>query len=110
MAAIYSTAHVVCLPSYREGLPKVLIEAAACGKPIVTTDVPGCREVVRDGDNGLLVPVRDSKSLADAILRLIENNELRVQMGKRSREIALADFSSERINAQTLDIYRELIE
>ena len=110
MAAIYSTAHVVCLPSYREGLPKVLIEAAACGKPIVTTDVPGCREVVRDGDNGLLVPVRDSKALADAILRLIENNELRVQMGKRSREIALADFSSERINAQTLDIYRELIE
>ena len=110
MAKIFQMAHVVCLPSYREGLPKVLIEAAACGKPIVTTDVPGCREVVRDGDNGLLVPVRDSKALASALLRLIENSELRTEMGKRSREIALAEFSSEHIIAQTLDIYKELVE
>jgi glycosyltransferase involved in cell wall biosynthesis len=110
MPKIFQMAHVVCLPSYREGLPKVLIEAAACGKPIVTTDVPGCREVVRDGDNGLLVPVRDSAALASALLRLIKNSELRTQMGKRSREIALAEFSSEHIIAQTLDIYKELVE
>jgi glycosyltransferase involved in cell wall biosynthesis len=110
MATAFNTAHVVCLPSYREGLPKVLIEAAACGKPIVTTDVPGCREVVRDGENGFLVPVRDFKGLSDALCRLIESSELREQMGKRSREIALAEFSSEHIIAQTLNIYKELVE
>jgi glycosyltransferase involved in cell wall biosynthesis len=110
IAKVFQMAHVVCLPSYREGLPKVLIEAAACGKPIVTTDVPGCREVVRDGNNGLLVPVRDSRALASALLRLIENSELRTEMGRRSREIALAEFSSEHIIAQTLDIYKELVE
>jgi glycosyltransferase involved in cell wall biosynthesis len=110
MAAMLNTAHVVCLPSYREGLPKVLIEAAACGKPIVTTDVPGCREVVCDGDNGFLVPVRDSKSLSEALSRLIENPKLRTQMGKRSREIALKEFSSERVIDQTLNIYKELVE
>lgn len=110
MAAIFKTAHVVCLPSYREGLPKVLIEAAACGKPIVTTDVPGCREVVCDGENGFLVPVRDSNALSAALGRLIENPELRHQMGKRSREIALTEFSSERVITQTLNIYKELIE
>ena len=109
MAAMFKTAHVVCLPSYREGLPKVLIEAAACGKPIVTTDVPGCREIVRDGDNGLLVPVRDSAALSEALSRIIDNPELRVQMGKCSRQIALAEFSSEHVNAQTLDIYKELV-
>jgi glycosyltransferase involved in cell wall biosynthesis len=110
MAKTFQAAHVVCLPSYREGLPKVLIEAASCGKPIVTTDVPGCREVVCDGDNGFLVPVRDSKALSEALLRLIENSDLRAQMGRRSREIALAEFSSELVNAQTLDVYKELVE
>ena len=109
MTTLFQAAHVVCLPSYREGFPKALMEAAACGKPIVTTDVPGCREVVCDGDNGLLVPVRDSQALSNALLRLIENAELRTQMGKRGREIALAEFSSEHIIGQTLDIYRELL-
>jgi glycosyltransferase involved in cell wall biosynthesis len=110
MVATLKMAHVVCLPSYREGLPKVLIEAAACGKPIVTTDVPGCREVVRDGDNGLLVPVRDSEALSKALLQLIENSELRAQMGKRGREIASVEFSSDRVIEKTLDIYKELLE
>jgi glycosyltransferase involved in cell wall biosynthesis len=109
MEKIFHTAHVVCLPSYREGLPKVLIEAAACGKPIVTTDVPGCREVVCDGDNGLLVPVRDSKALSIALRRLIDNSELRSQMGRRGREIALTEFSSEHVIARTLDVYKELV-
>ena len=108
MVAVFHAAHVVCLPSYREGLPKVLIEAAACGRPIVTTDVPGCREVVREGENGLLVPVRDAQALSEALFSLIKNPELRAQMGRRSREIVLKDFSSEKVIAQTLGLYKEL--
>lgn len=110
MSTVFSAVDVVCLPSYREGLPKVLLEAASCGLPIVSTDVPGCREVVNAGENGLLVPAHDAKALSKALLCLIENPELRVKMGKRSREIALAEFSSEYINGQVLDIYRELTE
>jgi glycosyltransferase involved in cell wall biosynthesis len=108
MAAVFHAAHVVCLPSYREGLPKVLLEAAACARPIVTTDVPGCREVVRKGENGLLVPARDAQALSDALLCLIKNPELRFQMGQRGREIVLKEFSSEKVIAQTLDLYKEL--
>jgi glycosyltransferase involved in cell wall biosynthesis len=108
MVTVFHAAHVVCLPSYREGLPKVLLEAAACGRPIVTTDVPGCREVVREGENGLLVPARDAKALSDALLRLIKNPELRAEMGHRSREIVLKEFSSKKVIAQTLDLYEEL--
>jgi glycosyltransferase involved in cell wall biosynthesis len=108
MVTVFHATHVVCLPSYREGLPKVLLEAAACGRPIVTTDVPGCREVVREGENGLLVPARDAKALSDALLRLIKNPALRAEMGHRSREIVLKEFSSEKVIAQTLDLYEEL--
>ncbi|MBU4220137.1 MAG: glycosyltransferase family 4 protein [Euryarchaeota archaeon] len=108
--AIFAQAHVVCLPSYREGVPKVLIEAAACGKSIVTTDVPGCREIVRHGENGLLVPVRDSKALADALQILIENPALRAQMGARGREIAVAEFSEEQVIKETLSVYNELLK
>jgi glycosyltransferase involved in cell wall biosynthesis len=98
---------VVCLPSYREGLPKALIEAAACGRPIVTADVPGCREVVRDGDNGLLVRVRDSVTLADALRRLLASQELRAAMGRRGRERAEQEFSLEGVIAQTIAVYDE---
>jgi len=108
MVAIFHAAHIVCLPSYREGLPKVLLEAAACGRPIVTTDVPGCREVVREGENGLLVPVRNAQALSEALSCLIKNPELRSQMGRRSREIVLKEFSSEKVIAQTLSLYKEL--
>lgn len=108
MVAVFHAAHVVCLPSYREGLPKVLLEAAACGRPIVTTDVPGCREVVREGKNGLLVPARDAQALSEALLCLIKNPELRAEMGCRGREIVLKEFSSEKVIAQTLDLYEEL--
>lgn len=99
---------VMCLPSYREGLPKSLIEAAACGLPIVTTDVPGCREVVREGENGFLVPVRDAAQLAIALKRLVDSPQLRTRMGHRSAEIAAAEFSSDRVVAETLSLYREL--
>ena len=108
MAAVLNGAHVVCMPSYREGLPRVLIEAAACGRPIVTTDVPGCREIVRDGENGLLVPMRDGEATAAAIRRLIESSDLRHELGARGREIVLAEFSVERFVAETLAVYDQL--
>jgi glycosyltransferase involved in cell wall biosynthesis len=102
-------AHVVCLPSLREGVPKVLIEAAACGRPIVTTDAPGCREIVRHGENGLLVPVNNSKALADALRVMVQNPDVRLTMGRRGREIAVEEFSSERVIRETLGVYRELM-
>ena len=108
MPVVFHTAHIACLPSYREGLPKVLLEAAACGLPIVTTDAPGCREIVRDGDNGFLVPVRDAQALALALRSLIDNVALRAKMGQRAREIVLAEFSQERVIAETLAVYQEL--
>lgn len=109
MPAVLASSHVVCLPSYRgEGLPKVLLEAAACGRPLVATDVPGCREIVIDGGNGLLVPPRDAPALADAIGRLLADPDLRAAMGRRGRELVEAQFSEERVVAQTLALYREL--
>jgi glycosyltransferase involved in cell wall biosynthesis len=109
MPAIYASATLVCLPSYREGLPKSLLEAAACGRAIVATDVPGCREIVRDGENGLLVPVRDAKSLAQAVCTLLQAPALRAQMGKRGRAMVLQSFSEEIVVEETLQIYRALL-
>lgn len=106
MPAMLPRADIICMPSYREGLPRGLIEATACGLPIVTTDVPGCREVVRDGENGLLVPVRDGPATAAAIERLLSDDALRERMGKRSREIAVAEFSVQQFVADTLAAYR----
>lgn len=109
MPQVLGESHVVVLPSYREGLPKVLLEASACARPIVATDVPGCREVVRHGENGLLVPARNPEALADAIATLIENPRLRRQMGNRAREIVVNKFSSEKIGEETLAVYRHLL-
>ena len=108
MAWVWRQVHIACLPSYREGLPKALLEAAACGLPIVTTDAVGCREVVRHGDNGLLVPVGDAHALADALRILISDADLRGLMGKRSRARAEREFSSERVIGETLEVYRPL--
>ena len=99
---------ILCLPSYREGLPKSLLEGAAIGLPLVSTDTVGCREVVLDGINGYLVPIKNSKQLSLAIQKLIENKDLRDSMGKESLKIAKSEFSSEIINSQTLSIYDEL--
>lgn len=110
MPQVYAQSHIVCLPSYREGLPKALLEAASCGRPIVTTNVPGCRDVVRDGDNGLLVAALDSAALADALNRLIADPALRLKMGQRGRERVLNEFSQERIVAQVLALYREVLQ
>jgi glycosyltransferase involved in cell wall biosynthesis len=110
MPAIFSQAHIVCLPSfYGEGVPKVLIEAASCGRAIVTTDTPGCREIVIDGENGFLVPPHDAKALAQAIRRLIDNPSLREKMGGRGREIAIREFSLDRVISETMALYRDLL-
>jgi len=109
MPQVLAQSHIVCLPSYREGLPKALLEAASCGRPIVTTDVPGCREVVRDGDNGILVEVRSSAALIEALARLLADPDLRKQMGQRGRERVLSEFSQEKIVNQVLNLYREAL-
>ncbi len=110
MPEVFAQAHVVCLPSsYGEGVPKVLIEAAACGRPIVTTDTPGCREIVQHERNGLLVPVNQIEALTAALRRLIENPTLRQAMGARSREIAEAEFSLSYVNETTLSLYERLL-
>lgn len=104
-----SHANIVCLPSYREGAPKALVEACAAGRAIVTTDTAGCREVVHAGVNGLLVPPRDGTALAAAIRLLIENPDLRRQMGLAGRTRAEGEFGIERVVQRHLEIYRELL-
>ena len=98
------------MPSHREGLPKALLEAASCGKPIVATDVPGCREIVQEGINGFLVPPRNSIALAEALIKLITNKELRLQMGSRGREIVIKEFAVEKVVAKTMTLYEELLQ
>jgi glycosyltransferase involved in cell wall biosynthesis len=110
MTRVLAEADIVCLPSYREGLPKALLEGMAAGLPCVTTDVPGCREAVVDGENGLLIPPRDQHALANALRRLIFDPELRLKMGIRGRIIAASKFSSEIICNQTLNVYEELLK
>lgn len=107
MPAVWNATDIACLPSYREGLPKALLEALASGLPVVATDVPGCRETVEPGANGLLVPARDSRALADALEQLIASPELRARFGRRSREKAVTEFSDEVVVAATLDLYAE---
>lgn len=109
MAATLSQAHVVAMPSYREGLPRVLIEAAACGRAMVSADVPGCREIVRQNENGLLVPAGDGPALARALRRLIEDGDLRRRFGARGRAIAEAEFSVGHLVAAHLALYRDLL-
>ncbi len=109
MPSVYRRSHIVCLPTfYREGVPKALIEAASSGRPIVTTDTPGCREICRDGHNGLCVPTRDPAALAQALRRLIEDPELRRAMGRAGRQLASSDFTLASVIERTLAIYRTL--
>jgi len=108
MADVLRQATIVCLPSYREGLPKVLLEAAACAKPIVTTDVPGCRDVVEPGKTGLLVPSHDDTALADALRTLLADTALCERMGQKARQRVAARFSLAAVQAATLDLYRKL--
>lgn len=109
MAELFQSVDVVVLPSYREGLPKGLIEAAACALPLVTTDVPGCREVVSDGVDGLVVPARDAAALAAAIARLHDDQDLAARLGTAARAKALAKFDEKIIIESTVAVYRELL-
>ena len=109
MPAVLASANVVVLPSYREGLPKVLLEAAACGRAIVTSDVPGCREVALEGTNALRVPPMNAPALAAAIRTLVEDPELRKRFGMAGRHLALSEFAVESVVARTIEVYRELL-
>jgi glycosyltransferase involved in cell wall biosynthesis len=108
MHAVFASSHIVVLPSFGEGLPTILLEAAATGRPIVATNVPGCRDVVIDGCTGLLVSQKDPPQLAAAIEKLIKNSALRRVMGKAGREYIVQRFSSSKINRETYDIYQKI--
>lgn len=107
MSTVFRDSNVVVLPSYREGLPKVLIEAAASGRAVITTDVPGCRDAIEENKTGLLVPVKDSKELANAIEKLVTDTELRVEMGIAGRRLAEREFAIEKVIEQHLSIYQQ---
>ena len=109
IATLYAKSHIICLPSYREGLPKSLIEAAAASRAIVTSDVPGCRDVIIPNKTGLLVPVKNPEKLADALQWLIEHPQERIAMGKAGRQLAEKEFRIEKIIKNHTDIYQELL-
>ena len=108
VAALFSNVNLVVLPSYREGLPKVLVEAAAAGRAVVTTDVPGCRDAIEPGVTGVLVPVKNVELLADSIEKLIKDTPLRLAMGRAGRELAEREFGIEKIVEQHLAIYAKV--
>ena len=110
MPALWAESHIAVLPSfYGEGVPKCLIEAAACGRPIVAADGPGLREIVRDGENGALVPAHDPAALACAIARLAADDETRRGMGAAGRELAVSGFGDRQVAQATLAVYREAL-
>jgi glycosyltransferase involved in cell wall biosynthesis len=109
MRPVWAAAQVACLPSYREGLPKALLEAAACSLPLVATDVPGCREIVRPGINGWLVSPKDVPTLSAALEEAVTRADLRVQYGQASRRIVEQEMSLDRVVSQTLAVYSELL-
>jgi glycosyltransferase involved in cell wall biosynthesis len=110
MPGLFKQANLVCLPSHGgEGVPKVLMEAAASSRAIVTTHVPGCQDIVQDGVNGLLVKPKESMVLADAIEKLLKDCALRGRMGQNSRQVAVKEFSEEAVIRQTLELYSRLL-
>ncbi|MDY0110141.1 MAG: glycosyltransferase family 4 protein [Candidatus Krumholzibacteria bacterium] len=108
--ALWSEHHIAILVSYREGLPRSLLEAAACGRPLIAADVPGCRDLVRDGETGLLVPPRDPQALAAAIRRLAADPDLRRALGTRARAMVEREYTVAQVVAGTLAVYRDLLE
>lgn len=110
VAGEYARASIAVLPSYREGLPKALLEAAASGLPMVSTDVPGCREICRHEETGLLVPVRTVEPLADALQRMATNPDLRRRLGANARRTVERDFAEPIVVEQTLDLYQRLLD
>jgi glycosyltransferase involved in cell wall biosynthesis len=110
IAALWARAHIAVLPSHREGLPLSLLEAAACGRPLIATDVPGCRAIARSGINGFLVPLGDSAALADAIDGLAADATLRRKFGRASRELVENEFSAARVGRDLVLLYQRLLE
>lgn len=107
---LFSQANMVCLPSYYgEGLPRVLVEAAACGRAVITTDHPGCRDAIEPEKTGLLVPVRDADALADAVQYLVEKPDLRQKMGQAGRRLAEREFSIQKVVQAHMEIYEQLV-
>lgn len=109
IAQLYAQSHIIVLPSYREGIPKSLLEAAAAGRPIVTTDVPGCRDTIVPGKSGLLVPVKDGQAIFKAVQQLADNAELRASMGKEGRALAEHEFAMPIIIDKHLAVYKGLL-
>lgn len=110
VAGLYARSHIAVLPSYREGLPKSLIEAAACGRAVVTTDVPGCRDAIEADQTGLLVPARDATALAFAVRRLADDPALRQKMGEEGRLLAERAFDIRQVVQRHLEIYGSLLD
>jgi glycosyltransferase involved in cell wall biosynthesis len=110
MARVYQAANVVVLPSYREGMPKVLLEASACGRAVVTTDAPGCRDAVIEGVTGFIVPVRDSTQLAERIKTLLLDPNRRKAMGDAGRVFVVGRFSTHEIVTQMLKVFSDLLQ
>jgi glycosyltransferase involved in cell wall biosynthesis len=110
MPSVLQQAHIVCLPShYREGVPKVLIEAASCGRPIVTTDVPGCREIVNHDETGFQVAPKDPEELACRIRNLLDDPNLRREMGRNGRLHVENNFTATQVADKIVDAYDQLI-
>lgn len=111
MPSLIANSHIVCLPSqYGEGIPSILLEAAASGRAIVTTDIAGCREIARDGINAILIAPGQRKALYDALLQLIQESTWRRVLGAKGREIATQEFSQERVFGETLRLYQEVLD
>lgn len=110
MPAVYAQCNLVCLPSLGEGVPRSLLEAAACARAIVATDVPGCREVVRDGENGLLVPPRDPQALAAALEKLLLDPQTRQRMGAAGRALVEKEFAVEKVVDDTMKVFEQLLQ
>ncbi|MEC9268445.1 MAG: glycosyltransferase family 4 protein [Pseudomonadota bacterium] len=106
----YRDAHIAVLPSYREGLPKSLLEGAACGRPVVATDVPGCREICRDGETGIRVPLKSVAPLADALQRLAEDAGLRRKLGDGARRAVETEFAEAIVVAETMALYEQALQ
>jgi glycosyltransferase involved in cell wall biosynthesis len=109
MPKVLACANIVALPSYREGMPKALQEAAACGRAVITTDVPGCRDAIQPGVTGLLVPVREASRLAQAIELLLADPEMRKAMGLAGRRLAEQDFDVRSVVNKHLAVYQRLL-
>ena len=109
IAQVWAQSHIAVLPSYREGLPKSLLEGASCGRPMIATNVPGCRELVLDGINGLLVPARDAIELANAIEGLSTDSTLRKKLGTEARRLVEQKYSDNVIKHETIKLYSELL-